>query len=177
MDEDERIERTDRRARVLIDGVVQERMTADLKGRLIQDTMPAIFFIGIVGFMSLLALISFFRDLAAWGLTWMAGVSILLCASILIRAIINLRTSPRKIVARFYPIGFLADAGVDDGYLRQSTALGSARTVLNVYDKLALTTDSVMLKQSASIMIVPRRAFAEEDVRALEAHFATKNGS
>ncbi len=170
--------RPDRRAGVVIDEDVQERLIADFRSKLTSDSMLVVCLFGFLGFVSLLSLIGLFRDPSASGAFWLMAVATLLSALVLIRTFILLRVAPRKAVVRAYPIGSSVEAGFEDGYLRHTSALGSTRTVIDLYSKLTLTADSVMLKprESPITMTLPRRAFAEEDVRALEAHFAPKDG-
>lgn len=164
-------------AGVVVDADIQEHLIADLRRKLTEGAKPALILFGALGFVSLLALIGLYRDLIGAGTFWLALLSLLMGVLIPIRILIQLRTVPRKAVSTSYPIGSRVDAGTDNGHVWHSAALGSARTVLSVYDKLRVTADSVMLKHvsSAMTMILPRAAFTEEDIRALEEHFNPKS--
>ncbi|MCE4026911.1 YcxB family protein [Microbacterium sp. Au-Mic1] len=166
-------------AGVVIDADIQEHLVADLRHKLTEDAKPAMVLFGAVGFVSLLALIGLYRDLIGAGTFWLVLLSLLMGVLIPIRIVIQLRNVPRKAVSTSYPIGSRVDAGTDNGYVWHSAALGSARTMLSVYDKVRVTADSVMLKHASSptTIILPRAAFTEEDIRTLEEHFAPKNRS
>jgi len=164
---------------VIVDEDTQERVIADLRSKLTEDAMPTMVLFGLVGFLSLLTLVGFYRDFAATGVIWVVAVPVVLGLLIPIRIFVQLRTAPRRMVSTSYPIASRVVAGTDDGYLWHSAALGSARTILSVYGKLRLTADSVMLKHAAAptTIVLPRKAFTEDDIRTLEAHFAPRSSS
>jgi hypothetical protein len=164
-------------AGVVIDADIQERLIADLRNKLTQDATLILSLLGITGAGSLVGLIITWPTFSEGSGKWMLAIGTVFVVLLFSAIIFRLWRGPRTVVLTSYPAGSVVEAGSDGHYLWQASALGSTRVVLDVYSRMWLTRDSVLLRPKSSplTLILPRRGFTEDAVQALEAHFAQTN--
>ncbi|VXB53301.1 hypothetical protein MICRO8M_20049 [Microbacterium sp. 8M] len=170
--------RSETQGRLVVDAHTQERLIADLRNRLTEDAMLILVLLGVAGGVALIALISTWHAFAEGSGDWMLVLAVVFLGLSLSAILYRLRRGPRTAVLTSYPIGSVVEAGSDGNHLWQTAALGSTRVTLDVYSRMWLTADSVMLRPKSSPVtsILPRSALTEKAVHALEARFNQKSG-